>query len=332
MGEVRKTAQFWESLDAGRVQCHLCPRHCRLAPGEVGVCRARENVAGTLTAATYARVSSISLDPIEKKPLFHFYPGRLILSLGAIGCNLSCAFCQNWHISQETVPTELLTPQQAVGMARQHRGNLGLAFTYNEPLVWYEYVLETARLGHEAGLKNVLVTNGYIEEQPLHEVLPYIDAMNVDIKSMHDRFHRELTGGRAAPPRRTVEIAHRSCLVEVTNLIIPNWNDSDEEIGELVDWLAGVDPSIPLHFSRYHPAYKLHEPPTPAATLLRAREIATRKLPYVYLGNISIPGAEDTVCPSCHRRVIERSGFDVVSVYIHDGTCEFCGNPIPIRD
>jgi pyruvate formate lyase activating enzyme len=330
MNEAVKKALFWESLDHEHIQCHLCPRRCCLASGEVGVCRVRENIAGRLTASSYAQVSSISLDPIEKKPLFHFYPGRSILSLGAVGCNLACVFCQNWQISQDSVSTELLTPEQAVQLAQQYKGNLGIAFTYNEPLIWYEYILDTERLVHEAGMKTVLVTNGYIEEQPLYDLLPFIDAMNVDIKSMRDHFHRELTGGRAAPPRRTVEIAHQSCLVEVTNLVIPNWNDSDEEISELVDWLAGIDPTIPLHFSRYHPAYRMHEPPTPAATLQRAREIARQKLPYVYLGNIVSSGAEDTHCPSCKSTVIKRSGFNVDSVHLRNGKCAFCGNPIPV--
>jgi pyruvate formate lyase activating enzyme len=330
MNESGKEAMYWEPLSDGRVHCRLCPQSCRISDGSTGICRVRKNTEGKLYSLNYARVCSMNLDPIEKKPIFHFHPGALILSIGTVGCNLSCQFCQNWEISQGDVPTQRLDPQQALSLAAQYPENIGIAYTYNEPFIWYEYVLETAKLARDAGLKNVLVTNGYVEEEPLKEVLPYIDAMNVDVKSMRDEFYRRLCHGKAEPPRRTVEIAHGKCHVEVTNLVIPGWNDADEDFRELTDWLAGIDSSIPLHFSRYHPDYQMTEPATPEATLRRAREIAGGKLAYVYLGNIMGEGFEDTVCPACRRRVVRRRGFAVLSLEVKDGKCAFCGGPIPI--
>ncbi len=325
-----KEAMYWDPRPEGRVHCRLCPQHCHIAPGNVGACRVRKNIDGKLYSLNYARVSSVNLDPIEKKPLFHFHPGAQILSLGSIGCNLSCQFCQNWQISQEDVPTQVLPPADAVRLAQQYPNNLGLSYTYNEPFIWYEYVIETVRLARAAGLRNVLVTNGYVEEEPLREMLPFIDAMNVDVKSMRDEFYRKLCRGRADPARRTVEISHSHCLVEVTNLVIPGWNDRDEDFRELVNWIAGVDKNIPLHFSRYHPAYQMTAPATPPATLFRAREIAREKLPFVYLGNLAAEDTEDTHCPSCGKTVVQRSGFSVLSWEVKGGKCAFCGTAVAI--
>jgi len=323
-------ALYWEALADSKVQCRLCPHHCRIAPESVGICRVRKNIEGKLYSLNFGRVSSVALDPIEKKPLFHFFPGRLILSLGTLGCNLSCSFCQNWQISQQEVPTETLAPEAALAMARKYPDNLGIAYTYNEPFIWFEYVLETAKIIREAGLKNVLVTNGYVEEAPLRELLPFIDAMNVDIKSVKDDFYKRLCGGRVGPAARTVEIAHTQCLVEVINLIIPGWNDAEEDFRQLTDWLAGLDPKIPLHFSRYHPAYKLSASATPTETLRRAKTVAQEKLCYVYLGNLDEPGGEDTICPGCHKPVIERRGFSILANRVAQGRCRECGSSLPI--
>jgi pyruvate formate lyase activating enzyme len=291
----------------------------------------RQNVEGSLRSLNYGRVSSVHWDPIEKKPLFHFHPGSLILSLGTIGCNLACSFCQNWTISQEQAGTQRMPPEQAVRLALSEAGNIGISYTYNEPFIWYEFVIEAAQLAKEAGLRNVLVTNGYVNEDPLRQMLPYVDAMNVDIKAMSDSFYRELCRARAEPPRRTVEIAKEAgCLVEVTNLVIPNWNDSEEALTSFIDWAAGVDPEMPVHFSRYHPDYKLTEPPTPAETLLRARDLAREKLRYVYLGNLWGGNGEDTLCPGCGKVVVARRGFTVSRVSVRNGQCEFCGDPVPI--
>ena len=326
-----KEALYWEPGGNGRVQCLLCPHGCRIAEGEVGQCRVRRNVGGVLRSLNYGRVSSVHWDPIEKKPLFHFHPGATILSLGTIGCNLACAFCQNWSISQSLPGTRHMSPDEAVLLAKKEKSNIGISYTYNEPFIWYEFVLETARLAKAEGLKNVLVTNGYVNEKPLRELLPYIDAMNIDIKSMNEDFYRELCRGRPEPPRRTAEIARESgCLVEITNLVIPNWNDRDEDVRALIDWVASLGTDVALHFSRYHPDYKMTEPPTPAETLFRARELAKEKLPYVYIGNLPGAGGEDTICPKCGAVVVERSGFGVTRLAIKNGRCESCGGEIPI--
>jgi pyruvate formate lyase activating enzyme len=326
-----REAMFWEGGEGGRVHCLLCPNDCRIAEGETGACRVRQNIDGVLRTLNYERVSAVHMDPIEKKPLFHFHPGSEILSLGTVGCNLSCAFCQNWSISQGTAGTRRMSSEEAVALALDKPSNIGIAYTYNEPFIWYEFMADTAPQIKEAGLHNVLVTNGYVSERPLRELLPYIDAMNVDIKAMGADFYRELCRGRPEPPRRTVEIAHEAgCLVEVTNLVIPNWNDDEAGIRALVDWVAGISKDIPLHFSRYHPDHKMTEPPTPADTLLRAQEIAREKLDYVYIGNVWGGAGENTLCPNCGETVIERQGFAVSQLRVHGGECDHCGAAVKV--
>ena len=328
--EALQEALYYE-VEGDVVRCVLCPKHCRIAEGKTGFCRVRRHEAGRLYATTYGRVTSVNLDPIEKKPLFHFYPGAAILSIGTVGCNLSCSFCQNWEISQEEVPTQSLSPREAVDLARRYRDNIGIAFTYNEPLIWYEYLLDTARLAREHDLKIVLVTNGMIEEPPLRELLPYVDALNIDVKAMTQRFYGELCRGDAATVRRTAEICHgEGKHIEVTNLVIPNWNDSDQDFRQLVEWTAGLSVDIPLHFSRYHPAYRLNEPATPLDTLLRAREIGQERLRYVYVGNVSLPGGEDTSCPGCGRVAVARRGFTATESHVVDGRCQHCGTGLNI--
>lgn len=330
MGSLRQ-AEYWHT-EGERIRCDLCPHHCLIAEGKRGVCRVRANRGGSLVPLTYGVVTAVNLDPIEKKPLYHFYPGSRILSVGSWGCNLSCDFCQNWEISGDEVPGRRLFPQEAVELAdrEQKRGNIGLSYTYNEPMIWFEYVLDTSKLIHERGLKNVLVTNGEIEEAPLEEMLPYIDAMNVDIKAMSDNFYRRLCHGPSDVPRRTVEKAFGRCLVEVTNLLIPGENDSPEQIQALVDWAASISDRLPVHFSRYHPAHKMTLPPTPVASLERAYAIAREKLKYVYIGNASVPGASDTRCPSCGAIVVARDWFSVLETHVQAGRCRYCGNEVDI--
>ncbi len=329
---MERDAMYWQA-EGERVRCRLCPHHCLIADGKRGLCTVRENQGGRLVPLTYGLVTSVQMDPIEKKPLFHFHPGSRILSLGTWGCNLSCDFCQNWQISKEEAPTQPMAPSDAVGLALREQTrsrNIGIAFTYNEPLMWYEYLLDTSRPAREAGLKNVLVTNGQIEEEPLRELLPTIDAMNVDVKSMSRDFYRRLCSWPEGPPRRTVEMAFGKCHVEVTNLLIPGENDASEQIQELVDWLAGVSDRIPVHFSRYHPAYKMAKPPTPLASLERAWRIASEKLKYVYVGNAAIPGTEDTHCPRCGEVVVERAGFWGAELKLKDGKCGACGSEVDL--
>lgn len=324
MAAENKEARYWEALSEGKVRCLLCPQLCRIASGESGFCRVRRNAQGRLIAGSYAQVTSICLDPIEKKPLFHFHPGSRILSVGALGCNLACRFCQNWEISQGEAPTRCLTPEQAVELAAHQPDNIGIAFTYNEPLIWFEYVMDTARLIRQAGMRSVLVTNGEINQPPLEELLGVVDAINVDVKGGPE-FYRRLCRGKLDPVRRTVELAHRAGVwVEVTNLVIPGHNDSEEDIAGLVDWLVGVGREIPLHFSRYHPSYLMKEPATPLETLRRCREVAQKKLDYVYLGNMFGEG-EHTYCPNCKRLVIQRSGFEAKVVGLEGCRCVACG-------
>jgi pyruvate formate lyase activating enzyme len=269
-----KEAAFQEKLADGRVACHLCPHECRIKEKGFGICHTRQVQGGTLYAVNYAQVASMAYDPVEKKPLYHFYPGRTIFSMGGNGCNLGCLFCQNWEISQEVVPTCHLDPEKAVELGGQ-QGSIGIAYTYSEPLMWFEYVLDCAKIARQKGLKNVLVTNGYINPQPLDLLIPWIDALNLDIKSMKEDFYRKLCRGTLHPVLHTAEAASARCLVEITNLVIPTHNDSDEDFQQLVDWIAErLGPDTPLHFSRYFPHYKMEAPATELESLMRARRIA----------------------------------------------------------
>ncbi len=325
-------AAWWER-DGERVHCLLCPQDCHIAEGRAGICRVRENVDGTLRAINYAQVTSVALDPIEKKPLYHFHPGSWVLSLGTFGCNLSCQFCQNYTISQGRPAAQTMSPEEAVRAAQdtRSRGNIGIAYTYSEPIVWYEYVRATSKLAHEAGLKNVLITNGLIREEPLEELLPLIDAMNVDIKAMDDEFYRTLCGARSGETaRRTVELAWGRCSVEITNLLVTDENDDAEQVRELVDWAASVSPDLPLHLSAYRPMYRMTAPPTPLDRIKRAAEIARERLNYVYVGNVVVDGGGDTVCPGCGDVVVRRSGYNTDSRLTGDGACPGCGRDVNV--
>ncbi|MGQ9756002.1 MAG: AmmeMemoRadiSam system radical SAM enzyme [Desulfotomaculales bacterium] len=329
-----KEALFYvRKEDGDKVVCLLCPQRCVIAPGKTGICRQRRNVDGTLYALNYAEVSSAAIDPVEKKPLYHFYPGHTILSVGTVGCNLHCKFCQNWEIAHGDAPTTTVTPEELVRMAKNEAARgpcIGIAYTYNEPWIWYEYVYDAAVLAHEAGLKNVLVTNGFVEQEPLEKILPYVDAMNIDVKAFTDDYYRKLCAGRLEPVLRTVERAVGRCHVELTTLIVTGCNDSPEEIKELVDWVAGLDPAIPLHFSRYFPRYRMDAPPTPEETLWKARSIALEKLHYVYLGNVHAPEADSTRCPRCRNTVVERLGYLVRAVSLDGNRCGHCGQELNI--
>ncbi len=320
-------ARHYERLEGNAVRCRLCPRECRLVEGAAGVCRTRRNVGGRLIYLYYGACSSVALDPVEKKPLYHFFPGHTILSLGSIGCNLQCAFCQNWQIAQSEAETVPLAPAEVVELAQERAGEgcIGVAYTYNEPLVGFEFVLDAARAVREAGLKNVLVTNGEINPEPFAELLPYVDALNIDVKGFTEDFYRELCRGRLAPVLRTVETAAARAHVELTNLLIPTKNDSPEEIQALVEWVAErLGPDVPLHFSRYFPQYRLDLPATPLVTLEKAAEIARQRLRYVYLGNVAELEGSDTRCPECGTTVIRRRGYAVRSL-LRGRRCPACG-------
>lgn len=323
-----KEAMYYKPLDEGRVQCFLCPHNCSIKDGGKGACTVRKNEGGTLYSLNYNRISSIGLDPIEKKPLYHFYPGSYILSVGSIGCNLKCSFCQNYMISQQQAETEEISSDELIREALNNEGNIGIAYTYNEPSIWYEYVYETCIKAKDKGLKNVLVTNGFISEEPLKNILPYVDAMNIDVKGFTERYYRDVCKGILEPVKRTVETAAYKCHIEITTLIVTELNDSIEEIGEIAAWIGSIDKNIPLHLSRYFPNYKLSKEPTPIGILTAAKEEALRHLNYVYVGNLW--GYDSTTyCPNCKKPLIFRDGrVDIKG--IKDGKCIYCGSSIPV--
>lgn len=285
-------AMYYTKLADGVVQCQLCPHRCTIQPGRGGLCRMRVNLHGTLESLNWGRIVSVSMDPIEKKPLYHFHPGRQILSLGSLGCNLRCFFCQNYEISQALPETctrlTIHHPDTFVAMALREPGNLGIAFTYNEPTVWYEYMLQTATLAQEEGLKTVMVTNGYINPEPLAQLLPFIDAFNVDLKGFTNDFYRKHTGATLEPVLQTLkQIRAAGKHLEVTTLAIPTLNDDPEVFAKEVDWLADeLGPETILHLSRYFPRYRCTIAETPRSTLARLQGIALKRLRHVHLGNV----------------------------------------------
>ena len=273
------------------VKCSICPRGCELSEGQIGFCRARACVNGVIIPINYGKVTSLVLDPIEKKPLYHFYPGSKILSLGSFGCNLRCPFCQNYEISMAGIndlPCQNITPRQltdlAVRLASEPAGNLGVAFTYNEPLISYEFLKDCCVLLHEAGLKTVLVSNGHINQEPLTELLPLIDAMNIDLKGFTKEYY-DYVGGNLECVKQTIATAYRKCHVEVTTLIVPTKNDSVADMEKEAEWLAGLSAEIPLHISRYFPRYKSDIPATPIEKIKELQEVAQKYLKHVHIGN-----------------------------------------------
>ncbi|MDO5689946.1 MAG: AmmeMemoRadiSam system radical SAM enzyme [Tissierellia bacterium] len=285
-----KTALYFERVGNQSVNCFLCPHLCRIPEGKRGICRVRVNLGGELIAMNYGKVASLMMDPIEKKPLHRFFPGSSILSAGTFGCNLTCDYCQNHDLVQMTDSRYELTPAQLAQIAAQE-GGLGLAYTYNEPTIWYEYVLDTAKEVHRMGLKNVLVTNGYINPEPFLELAAFVDGMNIDLKSMKDEYYQKICGGRVLPVLETIRSAFAQGIhLEITTLLIPGLNTSDEDIHELCRWIRDVDPGIPLHLSRYFPAYKRRTPSTELETMVRAGQIAREYLETVILGNMPMKG------------------------------------------
>lgn len=318
-------ARHWTKLDDGRAGCEICPQRCRIADGGRGLCMGRANRGGTLYAENFGQCVSVAVDPIEKKPLYHVCPGRSVISVACNGCNLRCDFCQNWSISQERAPTTAVSPDELVRLAVE-RGSPGIAYTYTEPLVWFEYLLAAGELAHEHGVRNFLVTNGVVNEEPLLELLPLVDAMNVDLKSMSPDFYRtycHVDGLDAV--KRTIRLGVEHSFVEVTNLVIPGLNDSEDEIRELVNFIASLSATVPLHFSAYHPMHKMSISPTPAATLERARDVAREKLRYVYLGNVGSRCDSNTYCPQDGHLLVRRTGYASEIVGVEDGRCASCG-------
>ena len=311
-----------------KVVCRLCPHGCELADGEQGRCRVRRNDSGHITPLMYGLISSLHTDPMEKKPLYHFHPGEAILSLGSFGCNLSCVFCQNHTISQQVDESAAeLSPADLVRRARQS-GSIAVAYTYNEPLVNMEYVCDCARLVHEAGLKNVIVSNGFINPRPLNDLMPYLDAANIDVKG-DDQFYRRLCGGRLAPVLQTIQLLHDSSIhVETTTLLVSGENDTPDQTIPLFREIADISDRIPLHISRYFPQYRFSAPPTSAENMANVTAAARTYLHYVYTGNTAAEAATD--CLGCGRTLIRRAGGQVHVDLNGEGRCPHCGVPADI--
>lgn len=331
-----KEAMLWEAMDDHKVRCSLCSHRCVIQEGKRGICGVRENRQGTLYTTIYAMASSIRPDPIEKKPLFNFYPGTMVFSLGTVGCNFRCKHCQNYTISQcspeDASFLQEYSPETAVELAQDYTCG-GIAWTYNEPTIWFEYTYDSAKLAKEAGLYTVYVTNGYMTQEALETISPYMDAMNVDVKGFTEEFYKEMAQAKLAPVLETVERAvGKGIHVELTYLVIPTKNDSKEEIIRFVDWVASIDKDIPVHFTRFHPDYLMKDlPPTPIETLRTAREIGLTKLSTVYTGNVVGDEGESTFCPRCGERVIHRWGFVVEEINLtDDNTCPKCGEAIRV--
>ena len=350
---------FYEPLPEGRVLCTLCALYCKIAPGRRGACGVRVNVAETLYTLVYDRVVARHIDPIEKKPFFHFLPGTASYSIATVGCNFRCLHCQNYEISQQPkrkeppirtledgdpqvlclslrdaearIPGESVTPEQIVAAARQSDCR-SIAYTYTEPTIFFELAYDTARLATSEGLANVFVTNGYITEEALDTLAPYLGAANIDLKSFDDSAHKRMTGARLQPVLDGIRAYRRRGIwVEVTTLIIPGHNDSEQELHRIAAFIASVSPEIPWHVTQFYPAYRLLDrAPTPVATLRRAREIGYEAgLQYVYEGNVPGEGGENTYCHACAAPLIRRYGLDLLTNSMHDGRCPECQAHIP---
>jgi pyruvate formate lyase activating enzyme len=329
-------ARWWHALPDGRIQCDLCPRDCKLHEGQRGMCFVRERVGGTMVLATYGRSSGFCLDPIEKKPLNHFLPGSSVFSFGTAGCNLACKFCQNWDISKSREMDRLMdaASPQRIADAAQASGAASVAFTYNDPVIFAEYAMDTADACHALGVKTVAVTAGYILPGPRREFFAKMDAANVDLKGFTDQFYQQQTGSHLAPVLDTLQHIHHDsrCWLEITTLLIPGLNDSAHELDAMTRWIADhLGPDVPLHFSAFHPDYKLTDvPPTPPATLVQARRIGVANgLRYVYTGNVHNIEGDTTFCPRCDAPLIERDWYAVLSYELDpDGACPHCGTRI----
>jgi len=328
-------ARYW-STEGDAVRCGLCPHRCLIKKGEEGICRVRRNEGGRLQTLVYGLAAAMNVDPIEKKPLFHFLPGSRSFSIATVGCKFRCAFCQNWTLSQsprelKKVLGEAVEPDQVVQMALRAEC-ASISYTYSEPTIYFEYALDCGRLAKRAGLRNNFVTNGFIERAPLEELHGVLDAANVDIKSFREEFYRKRCGGRLAPVLEAAKTMKAlGVWLEITTLVIPTLNDSEEELRDIARFIADeLGAEVPWHVSRFHPDYKMPDlPATPERTIARAREIGLEEgLRFVYAGNLWGDPGENTLCPSCGRTVIARSGFQVKSMDVERGKCRFCQTEI----
>lgn len=329
-----KQALYYEKLSDNKVHCLLCPRSCVINPGKRGYCGVRKNTGGTLYSLVYAKPCAVHVDPVEKKPLFHFYPGSKAFSIATAGCNLRCIFCQNWEISQawpDEVVSYDMPPEKVVDSAIENDCK-SIAYTYTEPTVFYEYMLDTAKAARARNVKNNMHSCGYINEKPLRELCKYLDAANVDLKGFSDEFYQRIGDGYLQPVLDSIRILKEEGVwLEITNLIIPTLNDDPELIRKMCRWIKDtVGPDVPVHFSRFYPSHKMRNlPPTPVETLEEAKKIAEEEgLRFVYIGNVPGHPGENTYCPKCRKLLIERVGYHVLQNNISSGTCKFCNEVI----
>jgi pyruvate formate lyase activating enzyme len=335
----RHPARYWHVIDDGRIQCDLCPRDCKLHEGQRGACFVRARVGNEMVLTTYGRSSGFCVDPIEKKPLNHFYPGSSVLSFGTAGCNLACKFCQNWDISKSHNFDRLAdqASPEAIASSAKRLGCKSVAFTYNDPVIFTEYAMDVADACHEQGIQTVAVTAGYMHEQARRDFYAKMDAANVDLKAFTEEFYYKLTGAHLQPVLDTLKYLRHETKVwfEITTLLIPGRNDSDEEITRMCEWIAReLGDDVPLHFTAFHPDYKMTDiPPTPPQTLLRARKIAhAAGLKHVYNGNVHNVEGDTTHCSSCHSKLIVRDWYQILEYNLKDdGSCPHCGTPLAGR-
>ena len=327
-----KEAMLYTPFEDGKVRCFLCNHRCLIAPSERGLCGVRENREGKLYTLVYGRAISLNVDPIEKKPIFHLFPGSTSFSMAAVGCNFRCLQCQNHEISQlprdddGRIEGSDVSPSKIVSLTKQYRCR-SISYTYTEPTIYFEYAYEVARQAHLEGIKNVFVTNGYMTEEALQIIQPYLDAANVDLKSYREKFYKETCGAKLKPVLENLKrMRQMGIWVEITTLIIPSLNDSDQEFQDIAQFIFSLGPEVPWHISAFYPTYKmLDRPRTPASSLHRARDIGMKAgLRYVYCGNIPGEEGEDTFCPRCGRKVIERVGFRVTRNDVVNGECRHC--------
>ena len=328
-------AMFYKSLENKEVRCELCPHHCKIANFKRGICGVRENREGVLYTLVYGKAISYAIDPIEKKPLYHFYPGSDAFSLATVGCNLRCLHCQNSDISQfpkerGEIEGKNLSPEEIILLAKKNNCKI-IAYTYTEPTIFFEYAYDTARLAVKEGIKNVFVTNGFISEEALKKISPYLQAANVDLKSFNEDFYKKVCGGYLKPVLKTLELMKELGIwLEVTTLIIPTLNDSEKEIRKIAEFIVNLGKEVPWHLSRFYPHYKLTDlPPTPVHLLHRAREIGLETgLRYIYTGNVLGDEGENTYCYNCGKVLIKRYGYYIEKYNIEDGKCKYCQTKI----
>lgn len=323
---------FYKTLEKNKVNCFLCGHRCLIFDGKRGICGVRENRGGKLFSLVYGKVISMNIDPIEKKPLFHFYPGSTSFSIATVGCNFKCKHCQNYEISQYPkehggeIPGEVVTPEEIVDAAIR-TGCKSISYTYTEPTIFFEFAYDCAQLAHEKGIKNVFVSNGYTSPEATRAIAPYLDGNNIDLKG-DDKFYKEICGARLRPVLETIKLMKElGVWIEVTTLIIPTYNDSEDTFRWIAEFIKSIDVSIPWHVTQFYPAYKLlDQPRTPVKTLRRAREIGLEAgLKYVYEGNVPGEGGENTYCPQCGELLIERFGFYIKEKRLKDSSCHKCG-------